>query len=321
MKHFEFVMRPGLIIAVFFGVLSACSAPKTGNDEAAARDSSGISEEKALSTTRPSKTMESSTDQLVITITAPPGDQMIVDGTAMDFVGLREVLKDNGVSNVDFRDRERPYLSTRQVLIRCDPAQTFDYVKAILQMCAAPDVAIYKIELSSLDQAGGHSKPINADLPVEISSDAVSEELAEENPNGETKEDDASVQAKVTEGMSDRFTSVKLLQIKGSKVGDGLAKQDTAIFLNGAKVSGANFDERKEVLAKQLGAIHQTNPQLMGRIESDRGVPHGRVIAIVDAYHGAHFEKISFVSLRSSSSNRKANRMWRQLKDAMNSNK
>ncbi len=321
MKHFKFAIRPGLIIAMFFGILSACSAPEAGNDEVATRDSSRISEERALLTPRPSKTMNSSTDQLVITITAPPGDQMIVDGTAMDFVGLREVLKNSGVRNVNYRDRERPNLSTRQVLIRCDPAQTFDYIKAILQMCAAPDVAIYKIELASLDGKGGHSKPINADLPVDFSSDMSSEEVAEENPSRETAEDETSAQEKLDQRMSERFTSVKLVQTRGSKMDDRLVKQETAIFLNGNEMSGATFDQRKEDLGKQLALIHQTSPQSVGRIESDRGVPHGRVVAILDVFHEAHFKKISFVGLRSSSNNRKANRMWRQMKDAMKTNK
>ena len=44
-------------------------------------------------------------------------------------------------------------MSSRALLIRCDGKQAFDYVKAILQICANPEIAIYKIEIATAEQA------------------------------------------------------------------------------------------------------------------------------------------------------------------------
>ena len=80
-------------------------------------------------------------------------NQILIRNKPYNFVELARFLEQNGVKNPRFREPDNPKLSSRSVLIRCDKLQAFDYVKAILQICAQPDVAIYKIEIATAEQA------------------------------------------------------------------------------------------------------------------------------------------------------------------------
>lgn len=110
-------------------------------------------------------------DRIIINITAPiptnpdtkkwnkrrkdQANMILVRGKSKTFVELYKYLELNGVQNKRYQEKERPHLSKRSVLIRCDGSQAFDYVKAILQICANPQIAIYKIELATSEEASG----------------------------------------------------------------------------------------------------------------------------------------------------------------------
>lgn len=80
-------------------------------------------------------------------------NKILVRGKEKDFVALYKYLLAAGVRNPRYQDKEHPALSNRSLLIRCDGSQAFDYVKAILQICANPDIAIYKIEIATAEKA------------------------------------------------------------------------------------------------------------------------------------------------------------------------
>ncbi|MCB9831958.1 MAG: biopolymer transporter ExbD [Planctomycetes bacterium] len=110
--------------------------------------------------------------RLVINVTAPvptgeswpekkteQADKIMIKGKYIGFRELYEILRGAGVNNPKYRDPENPRLSTRSVLVRCDCAQAFDYVKGVLQVCASPDIAIYKIEIATAEKQHDDKKP------------------------------------------------------------------------------------------------------------------------------------------------------------------
>ncbi len=113
-------------------------------------------------------------NRMIINVTAPvptgadPKDwpqrkrekanKILVKGKPKDFAQLYKYLEVNGVQNKKYRDPENQNLSTRSLLIRCDGSQAFDYVKAILQICANPEIAIYKIELATSERPPGEDE-------------------------------------------------------------------------------------------------------------------------------------------------------------------
>ena len=106
--------------------------------------------------------------RLIINVTAPvptnydpvkwpekkrkKANKILVKGKPYNFVDLYHYLEAAGVQNKKYQDPEKPHLSNRSLLIRCDGNQAFDYVKAILQICANPNIAIYKIEIATAEQ-------------------------------------------------------------------------------------------------------------------------------------------------------------------------
>ena len=79
-------------------------------------------------------------------------DKIIIREKDMTFDQVREYLYNRGAKFEKYREKENPTLSSTSVLIRCDGKQAFDYVRAILQICARPEVAIYKIELATAEE-------------------------------------------------------------------------------------------------------------------------------------------------------------------------
>ena len=102
-------------------------------------------------------------NRLIINVTAPKtsdkgardsknADRILVKGKSLNFAQLYSFLETNGKQNPRFRDKVNPNLSNRSVLVRCDYQQAFDYVKAVLQICSNPEIAIYKIEIATAEK-------------------------------------------------------------------------------------------------------------------------------------------------------------------------
>ena len=78
-------------------------------------------------------------------------NKILAQGKELNFVDLHNYLVANGVKNERYREKDNEKLCSRKLLLRCDGDQAFDYVKAVLQICAMPDVAIYKIEIATAE--------------------------------------------------------------------------------------------------------------------------------------------------------------------------
>lgn len=112
--------------------------------------------------------------RLVINVTAPiptgatlaqysekkrdQSDKIMVKGKYVGFRELFEILQQAGVQDERYREKDNPKLSSRSVLVRCDGAQAFDFVKGVLQVCASPEIAIYKIEIATAEKAADEAK-------------------------------------------------------------------------------------------------------------------------------------------------------------------
>lgn len=106
-------------------------------------------------------------DRVIINVTAPHPEsaaeldgmkgekrrnlnRILVRGRTYDFEGLAGYLRLRGVNFKPEPDNSQ--LSRTSVLVRCDGQQAFDYVKAILQICAQKEVAIYKLEIATAEK-------------------------------------------------------------------------------------------------------------------------------------------------------------------------
>ena len=88
-------------------------------------------------------------------------DQLLLNGKSVTPSQIRKFLAAScgpaykpDIKTAKNPDGKGPTVSRVPMLIRCDGAQAFDYVKLVLQICAQPDVAIYKIEIATAEKAG-----------------------------------------------------------------------------------------------------------------------------------------------------------------------
>ncbi len=269
-------------------------------------------------------------NQLVINITAPvPQDadpkiwteekrkaanKMSVAGENVDFVQLYKYLETQGVKNKKYRDPERPNLSTRRALIRCEDAQTFDYAKAILQIFASPEIAIYRIQLATPD------RQLTADLPVDLQGEGL-EELAEEGQDEEERQAKKRLQAEIVDGKTDRFTTVKLVQKKASRPGQKLIECETGFFFGDEELVAATRSEALDILGKKLHQRQREHPTELGQIDAARGVPFGAVMDVLSLFQRARFETTTFLGQHSNHDIRESRLWWQKTKDALKKKK
>lgn len=80
-------------------------------------------------------------------------NKILVRQKEFTFEQLLSYLKLRGVAARP--DPKNPKVADVGVLIRCDGKQAFDLVKGILQICANPAVAIYKVEIATAELRPG----------------------------------------------------------------------------------------------------------------------------------------------------------------------
>ncbi|MFT7617792.1 MAG: hypothetical protein ACI97A_001431 [Planctomycetota bacterium] len=244
-------------------------------------------------------------DTLIITITSSGetdsnANKIFVGNKEYSFAELHKFLEGEGVQVEKYRYRENPTLSSRQVLIRCHEGQAFDYVKGILQLLANPEIAIYKIEIATYE--GGHKgtsndKKVNADGPTDFGITTRSSEVPE-GPGAVLK----------------RFTTVRLRQTLATKPNEPLLDRDTRYELNGEDITGATNAEKLTTLKKKLAEQREENPDAVGKIQAARGIPHGRVVEVLDHFHKAGYKKVTFVGLATNANIALGVERWKRMK-------
>jgi biopolymer transport protein ExbD len=93
-------------------------------------------------------------DRIVINISAAPDPDIRVMGRKHDLRSLGEHLRRNGQEHFPEIDPKtgapiEPRRGAKPVLIRCDAAQAFDWVAAVLQILSDPAVALTKVEIAA----------------------------------------------------------------------------------------------------------------------------------------------------------------------------
>ena len=218
---------------------------------------------------------ESPEDELVIDVTGPhaksgiESSRILVDGLAVDFRALREHLLQWGCSNPERRDPSNPRLSRTKLTIRCAPEQAFDYVKAILQLCSEPKIAIYRIAI-----AVPSGERVRTPLPTDF-------EVDPKQPSGEVV--------------------VKLRQAHD----DPRPIRERPTLYHVGKEPLAK-DERRR-LEQLHDAFIEAPRGARVVIDAGIGVPHARVLRVVEVAHEAGIEHVLF---RGNATSSKRNIDW-----------
>lgn len=93
------------------------------------------------------------------------------------------------------------------------------------------------------------------------------------------------------------FVTVKMKQKKGSTPGGNLIEQKTEYYFESEKITGKTLEEIHAKIYRKIKSFRDKQKDAKGKIEAARGVPHQHVVSVLDLFHKAKFETITFVGL------------------------
>ncbi len=99
-----------------------------------------------------------------------------------------------------------------------------------------------------------------------------------------------------TDPVEENFVTVKLRQ-RRDKPGMRLAEQSTEYFIETREVEGRTKQEIYKKILTEISSFRTQLKDARGKIDAGRGVPHQEVVSVLDLFHKANFESITFVGL------------------------
>lgn len=103
----------------------------------------------------------------------------------------------------------------------------------------------------------------------------------------------SGVHAKI---IDESFITVKLRQPPKTVDQRPILKRDTVYQVEAETVGGAASEIEAKVLAR-LDRFIKSAPDAKGKIEAGLGVPHERVVRVLDLFHKAGYKEITFTGL------------------------
>ena len=254
--------------------------------------------------------LENDPDRIVIDITAPAptaeelrnpkvaerwtkarqrkANRIMIGDETFDFKQLSAYLEKRGRLNPASRDPKNPMLSSRAVLIRCEAGQAFDYVKAILQLCAQPKIAIYKIEI-----AAANDRVIDATLPTDFGT-VEKEEI-----------------------INRRFLHIKMRQPNAADDPRPIRQRSTNYYFGNERFGVGVGGDLTAALGLRIKAHRAAHPDDGFKIETGVGVPHERVVAVMDLAHAAGFKHVVFIGLAANLNVASGTKWWNRIRSRL----
>ena len=109
------------------------------------------------------------------------------------------------------------------------------------------------------------------------------------------------------------FVTVKMKQRKGSRKGN-LIEQETDFYFENEKVTGATVQEIHQKIYSKIRSFRDKQKDAKGKIEAWRGVPHAHVVSVLDLFHKARFETITFVGLTTNKNISTGRKWWNKVR-------
>ena len=110
------------------------------------------------------------------------------------------------------------------------------------------------------------------------------------------------------------FVTVRMVQKKGSKPGGNLIEQNTEFYFEQEKIRGDTEEEIHKKIYQKIKSFRDQQPDAKGKIAAARGVPHHHVVSVLDLFHKAKFETITFVGLTVNKDISSGRKWWNRVR-------
>lgn len=110
--------------------------------------------------------------------------------------------------------------------------------------------------------------------------------------------------------VDELFITVKLKQPLGS---GPLLERETRYYVETEEISGSEAEIFKKIQNK-IDSFRRANKDAKGKIEAGVGVPHYRVVSVLDLFHKTDYETITFVGLAANKSLVDGQKWWNKMR-------
>ena len=114
--------------------------------------------------------------------------------------------------------------------------------------------------------------------------------------------------------VDEMFITVKIEQKKDSTGAIPIRERDSYFYVETEEIKGASDVEIIGKIATRVADFKRTNKDAKGKIHASVGVPHKRVVAILDAFHKAGYDTITFVGLTVNKNMAESDAWWIKIR-------
>lgn len=114
--------------------------------------------------------------------------------------------------------------------------------------------------------------------------------------------------------VDEMFITVKIEQRKDSTGTLPIRERDSYFYVETEEIKGNSVPEIIGKIAGRVADFKRTNKDAKGKIHASVGVPHERVVAILDAFHKAGYDTITFVGLTVNKNMAESDAWWVKIR-------
>ncbi len=117
--------------------------------------------------------------------------------------------------------------------------------------------------------------------------------------------------------VEENFITVKIRQKKASEDPRPIRERSSYYYVETEEIKGATEKEIFQKIYKRIKAFRDQNKDAKGKIDAGTGVPHYRVVSVLDLFHKSGFETITFVGLTVNKDISAGMKWWRKMRETL----
>ena len=116
------------------------------------------------------------------------------------------------------------------------------------------------------------------------------------------------------------FITVKLKQPLQSEDARPIRQRTTRYFVETEQIEGSSTSDILKQIRAKISKFRSDQKDAKGKIEAALGVPHRKVVDVLDLFHEAQYEQITFVGLATNLKISEGDFWWNQIRTKLGDN-
>ena len=114
--------------------------------------------------------------------------------------------------------------------------------------------------------------------------------------------------------VDELFITVKVAQKTAQQDPRPIRERDAFYYVETEEIKGTSEEAIFASIFRKIDTFRKTNKEAKGKIHAMKGVPHYRVVTVLDMFHRAGFETITFVGLTANKNVSEGLKWWNKMR-------